>query len=222
MTSFIIKIIACITMVLDHIKYAIPETECVLTTYFGRLAFPLFAFLLVEGYSHTSDLKKYYKRLCIFALISQVPFMMFRTLVGDWKLLNIMFTLLLGLIAITILDKVKRKWISIPVALTLIVLGKFIKVDYGWFGVATVVILYLCRNKKIILPYEFGALVALYYYTMLKWRILEAEYFFSAIFAWISVLLMAMYNGKQGRKMKYFFYWFYPVHMIIIYLVSLI
>ena len=65
MTSFIIKIIACITMVLDHIKYAIPETECFLTTYFGRFAFPLFAFLLVEGYSHTSDLKKYYKRLFI-------------------------------------------------------------------------------------------------------------------------------------------------------------
>ena len=222
MTSFIIKIIACITMVLDHIKYAIPETECFLTTYFGRFAFPLFAFLLVEGYSHTSDLKKYYKRLCIFALISQIPFMMFRTLVGDWKLLNIMFTLLLGLIAITILDKVKRKWISIPLVLTIIALGKFLKVDYGWFGVATVVILYLFRDKKKILPYAFGVLVALYYYTMLKWRIFETEYFFSAIFAWISVLLMAMYNGKQGRKMKYFFYWFYPVHMIIIYLVSLI
>lgn len=83
------------TMVLDHIKYAIPETAGFITQYFGRISFPLFAFLVGEGYSHTSNLKKYYKRLIVFALISQVPFMLFRTLVGEWRMLNILFTLLL-------------------------------------------------------------------------------------------------------------------------------
>ena len=100
MSIFSLKIIACISMVFDHIKYAIPETTCFLTQYFGRMSFPLFAFLVGEGYSHTSNLPKYYKRLILFALISQIPFMLFRTLVGQWQMLNILFTLLLGLIDI--------------------------------------------------------------------------------------------------------------------------
>ena len=97
MSSFVIKCIACITMLLDHIKYSGPIFQNFLTEYFGRLSFPLFAFLASEAYYHTSDLKKYYKRLFIFALISQIPFMYFRSLVGEWKMLNIMFTLILGM-----------------------------------------------------------------------------------------------------------------------------
>jgi len=110
MSIFIIKVIACITMVLDHIKYAVPETRCFATIYLGRIAFPLFAFLAVEGYKHTSNLRKYYKRLIIFALISQIPFMLFRTLVGEWRMLNIIFTLILGLFAITVFDKLDKKY----------------------------------------------------------------------------------------------------------------
>ena len=59
MSIFVIKIIACVTMVLDHVKYAIPATENFITIYLGRIAFPLFAFLITEGYIHTSNLKKY-------------------------------------------------------------------------------------------------------------------------------------------------------------------
>ena len=118
MSIFVLKIIACITMFLDHIKYAIPITNNVLTKYLGRIAFPLFAFLITEGYMHTKNLKKYYIRLFIFALISQIPFMLFRTLVNSSDIiLNIMFTLLLGLIAITIFDKTKEKFISIPLCI---------------------------------------------------------------------------------------------------------
>ena len=111
MTSFVIKIIACITMVLDHIKYAIPCTNGILTEYFGRISFPLFAFLITEGYVHTKDFKKYCLRLLIFGIISQIPFMLFRTLVGEWKMLNIMFTMLLGLIAIFVYDKIEKNYI---------------------------------------------------------------------------------------------------------------
>ena len=164
MTIFIIKIIACVTMVLDHIKYAIPETEGILTNYFGRLAFPLYAFLLTEGYVHTKDLKKYYYRMIIFAIISQIPFMLFRTLVGEWKMLNIMFTLLLGLIAITVYDKEKRKYISIPIIILLIWMGKILKVDYGWYGVTTVILLYLLKNNKSFIPFSYLLLLIFYYF----------------------------------------------------------
>ena len=128
MTICIIKIIACITMILDHIRYVVPVTNIFVTRFLGRISFPLFAFLLTEGYVHTKNLKNYYKRLFIFAIISQIPFMLFRKLVvGEWKMLNIMFTLLLGLIAITIFDKEKRKYISIPCVILIIYLGKILK-----------------------------------------------------------------------------------------------
>ena len=78
MSSFVIKIIACITMLLDHIKYSSPVFENFATEYLGRLSFPLFAFLIAEGYTHTKNLKKYYKRLFVFGLLSQIPFMLFR------------------------------------------------------------------------------------------------------------------------------------------------
>ena len=163
MTSFVIKIIACFTMILDHIKYAIPSTNNFITVYLGRLAFPLFAFLVSEGFTHTSDLKKYYKRLLIFGVISQIPFMLFRTLVGEWKLLNIMFTLLLGLICITIYEKESRKWISIPSVIIIVILGDLINVDYSWFGVLTVFLIHLLKNKKILL-------VILYFFQIMNFN----------------------------------------------------
>ena len=78
-------------MCIDHIKYAIPVLKTPVTTFLGRISFPLFAFFISEGYIHTSNLKKYYARLIVFGLISQIPFMLFRTLIGEWMMLNIMF-----------------------------------------------------------------------------------------------------------------------------------
>ena len=222
MTVFIIKIIACVTMVLDHIKYAIPETEGILTNYFGRLAFPLYAFLLTEGYVHTKKKKKYYYRMIIFAIISQIPFMLFRTLVGEWKMLNIMFTLLLGLIAITVYDKEKRKYISIPIIILLIWMGKILKVDYGWYGVTTVILLYLLKNNKSFIPFSYLLLLIFYYYSRIKSFNFGTEIILYILFSWSSTFIMMIYNGKEGKKLKYFYYIFYPLHMIIIYLISLV
>ena len=72
MSVFVLKIIACTAMFLDHIKYANPIFNNFFTEYFGRLALPIFAFLIAEGYSHTSDLNKYIKRIFIFGVISQI------------------------------------------------------------------------------------------------------------------------------------------------------
>lgn len=222
MTSFVIKIIACITMVLDHIKYAIPCTNGILTEYFGRISFPLFAFLITEGYVHTKDFKKYCLRLLIFGIISQIPFMLFRTLVGEWKMLNIMFTMLLGLIAIFVYDKIEKKRISIPIVILIAYLGDILKVDYGSYGVLTIFIIYALKNKKIILSIVYGMFVWLYYYSMLGEWIIKELYILYPICTWLSSIIISLYNGKQGRKVKYFFYCFYPIHMIIVYLISLI
>ncbi len=219
MTSFIIKIIACITMVLDHIKYAIPQTDCFITEYLGRLSYPLFAFLVVEGYVHTSDLKKYYKRLLIFAIISQIPFMLFRTLVGQWKMLNIMFTLLLGLLCITVYDKIKKEYISFPICIVLILLGEFLNVDYGWFGVAIIFILYVFKEKNILKLIAYTILIIIYFY-FIGIKVINNTVVMLFISMLLPIIIILAYNGKQGKKMKYFFYWFYPIHMIILYALS--
>ena len=222
MTSFAIKIVACITMLLDHIKYAIPITDNFVTQYLGRIAFPLFAFLISEGYKHTKDLEKYYKRLIMFGLISQIPFMLFRTLVGEWELLNIMFALVLGLLCIDIFEKEKRKWISIPSVLVIVVLSEILKMDYGWFGVLTVFIIHVLKNKKIMLVLTYPIVTFLYYYSLIGNYIFSWEMMLYVIGTISSMIFILMYNGKEGKKTKYFFYWFYPVHVLIIYLLSFI
>lgn len=223
MSSFVIKSIACITMLLDHIKYSGPIFQNVLTEFFGRLSFPLFAFLATESYRYTSDLKKYYKRLFIFGLISQIPFMLFRTLVGEWKMLNIMFTLLLGILTIHAYDKINKKCISIPLVILITVIGEVIRVDYGWLGVATIFIMYVLKNKKIFLTLVYGIIIFTYYYWMVGTEyIFTTRIIFLMLFTLSSIFIINRYNGKKGKSMKFFFYWFYPVHMLGVYLLYFI
>lgn len=222
MSIFVIKIIACITMVLDHVKYALPETRNFVTIYFGRMSFPLFAFLLTEGYCHTSNLKKYSQRLFLFAVLSQIPFMLFRTLVGEWRMLNILFTLLLGLIAIMVWDKFQEKYyISVPLVGLLILLGKYLNVDYSWYGVSCVIVLYWFRNKSFLRIFGFAFLNFMYYFNRLIPHA-SIESIISYAFTTFSAFLLLFYNGKLGHKTKYLYYIFYPLHMLILYAIHFI
>lgn len=217
MTIFVIKIIACLTMVLDHIRYVYEPSINFLTMYLGRISFPLFAFLLTEGYIHTSNLNKYFKRLAIFAIISQVPFMIFRTFIGNWKMLNIMFTLLFGLMAIIVFDKIEKKYISVPLVCLIVYLGKIFKVDYGWYGVLLIFILYLFKNTKLALTICYIGIVLLHYYLR---EILNINHMYSILFTIFPIIIILLYNGKEGKKLKYFYYWFYPVHLAIFSLIG--
>lgn len=212
MTIYIIKIIAYITMLLDHIKYVYEPSRNFITMYFGRIAFPLFAFLITEGYIHTSNLNKYIKRLIIFGLISQIPFMLFRTFVGNYLMLNIMFTLLFGLLAITLFDKIENKFLSIPLVILFVVLGEVLKVDYYGYGVLMVFILYLFKNNKLALSITYILLVfCKYYFT----NSLNFNNLFNIVFTILPLCIILLYNGKEGKKFKHLFYWIYPVHLLI-------
>ncbi len=212
MTIFIIKIIAYITMFLDHIKYVYEPSENFITLYLGRISFPLFAFLVTEGYIHTSNLNKYIKRLIIFGLISQIPFMLFRTFVGNYLMLNIMFTLLLGLFAITVFDKIDNKFLSIPLVFLFAFLGEVLKVDYSSYGVLLVFILYLFKNNKLALSISYILLVLSRYYFA---NCLNFNYLLNIIFTILPLCIILLYNGKEGRKFKHLYYWIYPVHLLI-------
>ena len=244
-----IKWIAIITMLIDHIGavilfpllgrmtyggYGPEEIELLNTIYtitrtIGRLAFPLFAFLIVEGFVHTRDIKKYGIRLFLFALISEIPF----DLATQGVLLegtgqNIYFTLTLGLVAMAVYEHFKEdnRFLGLAIALMISVLAEWAHVDYGFYGVLLMFVFYLYRKETgkmaigffILALYKFieairqtGSMelssVPLFYYLM----------YFTPL---LTLPILAQYNGVRGKQAKYFFYLFYPVHLLILYFIG--
>ena len=220
MSIFVLKIIAMLTMVIDHSRYIVPEFDNDITKIIGRISFVLFTFILSEGIWHTKDRKKYLKRLTLFAIVSQIPFMLFRTIVGRFVLLNILFTFAIPMIGIILIDKYNSKKMKVVIGLICILLGLIIPVDYGVYGVILVLAFYYSRKTKW---FDISYIVINLCYYLDKF--IEIKNFEILIPYIIGVLIgyviLKFYNGKLGKKIK-FLYWFYPVHMLIIYFIYLI
>lgn len=220
MTSFILKFIAVITMILDHLGYILFDKFSFMN-YIGRLAFPIFAFSITEGYIHTKNLKKYFIRLIIFALISQIPYMLFIHTFNNTFVLNTLFTLVLGLFAITIYDKSKNKLLGMLSVISCAVLAHFLHLDYGWFGIAIIFIFYIFKSKKLYINLAFCITTFVnYFYSYIT--TLRKEYLFIMLFCCLSLIPINLYNGKKGKNIKYFLYIFYPLHLILLYLLTFI
>ncbi len=146
MTSFILKIIGILTMLCDHMGDAFVGHFSFLNL-IGRIAFPIFAFQIVQGYIHTHDLKKYALRLFIFACVSQIPFMLFLTTFYDSFYLNIFFTLCLGILCLYGYDKIKNKYFGVLFAILICIVAQFIQVDYGAYGIAVIFLFYIFCKK---------------------------------------------------------------------------
>lgn len=178
----------------------------------GRWAFPIFCFLLVEGFCHTRSVTKYACRLGIFALLSEVPFdLAFYGTPFFWGYQNVFFTLFIGLVVMLAFRSVTEK-LNVPFVLKLpmyaltlatgLVAADLLCTDYGARGVLSIVALYIFRK--------------------IKWQQLLAG---SVTFLWefpapLGFLPAAVYNGKRGLNMKYFFYAFYPIHLFCLYLAA--
>lgn len=179
----------------------------------GRTAFPVFCFFLVEGFFHTRSRIKYLRNMAIFALISEVPFdLLFFPESGN-RHSNVYFTLLLGLAAVWGMQWCRersgvQKWLRIAgmaAAGGLTCAAAWLwDTDYGAGGVIAIILLYLFHASSKA--------------PLLAWIWLTL-YNASEIFAFLSVILIRCYNGKRGRQMKILFYLFYPVHILLIYLI---
>lgn len=172
----------------------------------GRLAFPLFCFLLVEGFIHTSNVKKYFLRLLAFALISEVPYdLTFRLTYFSFEKQNVFFTLLIGLAVLIGLKKFeKRTPLNILVSLGIVGAGIFtaeiLNTDYGgWIGVLMITVLYVLRDYPLVKCLA-GCGVILQ----------------NSISGMFSFIFIYLYNGERGRQWKYLFYWFYPLHLLLL------
>lgn len=222
MSAFVLKIIAVLTMFIDHIGYVINDGQFSYFNYIGRIAFPIFAFQISEGYIHTKNLKKYFLRLFLFAIISQVPFMLFDSIITTEINLNVFFTLLLGLFAILVYDKCKYKIIGVFVALLIGLLAQFSNCDYGFYGVAIILIFYMCKNNFINSSLFFIFATAIrYLIPIIKYGLYPA-YFHLFLCTCIGLIFIASYNGKKGKDTKYLLYLFYPIHLLLIYGIYLI
>ncbi len=235
LTSNMLRIIAVILMLSDHI-WATYMSFGNWMTYIGRMAFPIFAFQIAEGYVHTSNFKKYALRLLGFALITEIPFNLFYS--SRWLNpyhQNVLFTLLLGLLAIYIIDNAKKNRKAKNIVLSVLWLGLICIasvigfVDYGFLGMLTVVMFYVLRD----FPFAwFAQLVAMVLINIVffEGQMLLVEIFGRMVeipsqgFAVFSLLPIWLYGGKKGKSSKiiqYSFYAFYPVHMLILYLIKL-
>ena len=232
LTSNMLRILAMAFMICDHLwAKVIPGNDWM--TYVGRMTFPIFAFMISEGFIHTSNLKKYILRLLAFAVISEIPFNLFYG--GSWFYpyhQNVMFTLLFGLLAIMLIDKAKKNRDAktiVKSALLVILLGiaSFICfVDYGFWGFLIVIMFYLFRN------FPFAWLAQLAAMVIINCELFEGQFivvdlfgksfeFATQGFAVFSLIPIWLYGGRKGKSskiMQYGFYAFYPLHMIIIYL----
>lgn len=229
-----LKWLAIITMFLDHFAAVIltgiinvsdfnqvyPHLNrfyCIVFIYImrgiGRLAFPIFCFLLTEGIRHTSNHIKYGVRLALFAVISEVPFdLAFQGHVLEFTYQNVFFTLFIGYLTIEglrfIFCKLDRSnaiyWsLSCLVIVMGLYIAQLLSTDYGAKGVSVIVIMYLCGSKKTL-----GTIASLL--PMISLNLLEIP-------ALIDAFFIRKYDGTRGKQMKYFFYFFYPVHLIFLY-----
>lgn len=216
MSSFMLKFIGIITMLCDHTGDAFLGRFSFLNL-IGRIAFPIFAFQLVQGYIHTKDIKKHIIKLFIFACISQVPFMLFLSTFSNNYYLNIFFTLLLGTVAMLAFDKINNKFLSFLIVLFMCLIAEVVHVDYGAFGVALVFVFYLFKDNKLLTSISFFLLTFIEYLpNAIKYPSVFTIYLQFILWTFLAIVPILLYNGKQGPKVKYLFYIFYPLHLTIL------
>lgn len=207
MSSFVLKIFAIIFMFIDHVGYVFfPEQS--LFRIIGRLAFPIFAFQIGIGFKHTKNKEKHILLLLLFAILSQIPFWLMTNIHVTSSMLNVLFAFVFALTIIYCNDNIKSYFIKIPLSIILILLTFYIKVDYGVLGILLTVFLYYFAHNKFI------AFIILASFTFLHYVINNS---ILQLYCLISLLFIWLFNGKKGPNTKWFFYIFYPAHMLILF-----
>lgn len=230
--GFQLKLLAMTCMVCSHISTTIlwgtHWLDCI-----GRLAFPIYAFLLAEGFRHTKNFKKYLVRMFLFALAAELPF----NLMSEGGVFypfhqNVLFTFCLSLLMMAWIEKAEDKSRSrfalraVLAAVTGYLLGFITFVDYFGYGVLMVLLFYLFHEKVYGWAVELAAMI------YINWEMIGGLVFPTVIlgreidipqqgFAILALIPIWLYNGKQGphsKGIQYVWYAFYPAHMLVLWL----
>ncbi|MBE6284114.1 MAG: TraX protein [Mediterranea massiliensis] len=223
LTSSHLKLLAIISMLVDHtagmllrgnemMDYALLTIgDHRLTLYFmmkafGRIAFPIFSFLIVEGFFHTRNKTNYGRNLFIFALLSEIPWNLIHGNSLLYPTQNVFFTLLLGYLGIYVVELFKNDSKRIAFLLVgLFIISIFLRADYGCRGFGFILLLYMLRSNKVIMSVVGACLLP------------------STWIGGMAFIPISKYNGKrgfiQGPFWKYAFYAFYPTHIFLLWLI---
>lgn len=260
--SFTLKVAAVVTMLIDHAAMTLMSHNYASTDIYtalraiGRLAMPIYCFMIVQGMLHTRNVFKYMMRLFICAVVSEIPFNLalnagygvspgqyviydsefFLTLarkMGSFSVIlhpdsqNVLWTLLIGLFCIYIFETLRNSGKKIRYVLDpllfvgMYVLADFLMTDYGGLGVLLIVSFYLCRNIKIG-DVDISSAVALVVFNAIYFILSSST---GELYSLVAIAPLMLYNGKRGLSnnvVKYGFYAFYPVHLTLLYLISLL
>ena len=223
MSSFALHIWAMLLMLCDHLQLTLlpdlPILRCV-----GRLAFPLFAFMAVEGYLHTRSLKKYLLRLLMLAVISEIPFdLLVSGSVFDPMHQNVIWTIILGLCCIRAFENISadlKKILSAVVIIASLAAAIIARVDYSSAGVLTLLAFYAFRGNTV--RCRLMQLLSLAFINLVLLGGIGFAFPYQAL-AVLSLPIIWLYDGSQGPHngfIKAANYLFYPAHMLILALFS--
>lgn len=239
-----LKLIASITMLIDHIGYEIiyplyagvsaasaadlPEVRLLYRLYLlcrciGRIAFPIFAFLLVEGIHHTKNRQRYALRLAIGALLAEIPYNLVVSGSISGPKQSIMATLLLGFLAVHYMEKCRTLAWKPVVLLPFAVLAEVFRVDYGWEGIVLIALFELSREMYSPNLIRTGGMIVLFHYM--------SSYVFQIggfsipmqVLGALSMLFIANYDGRKrthSKAVQWGFYLFYPAHLLVLWAIG--
>lgn len=220
-----LKIIAIICMFIDHATWTFLPQEAYpvsgdILHFIGRLTFPILCFFIAEGYRKSSNVPKYMLRLFILGVVSAVPFyMLFVTVCGF--LLTTIFTLFFGLCSLYFSGKTENKLLKGFIVVFFMAIS--IIADAGISGVLLVYIFGTVENRKKSLIYGLVAMNGIdVIMTVLFGQTINRELILSIVSTFVTYPLLVQYNGQRGKSIKYFFYAFYPLHIIVLIAVSMI
>ena len=218
-SSFTLKVVAIVGMTFNHACYIfypyLPAEALLLLFGFGGLTFPIMAFLLVEGYHHTSNIKRYAGRLLAFALVSQVPYGLFLA-----HNLNVLSTLLIGLGILYLYDTMESRggfWLAAAALVTASALC-----DWGIIGPLMILMMRAIPDRRqgivlpLLVPILGNGLPALSDYMAAFDPALLPFALYPLLGCTATIPLLLAYNGSRGRPMKWLFYAYYPAHILVL------
>ena len=216
-----LKLIACLTMLLDHAAAVMVNDHWpyVIMRGLGRIAFPIYCFLLVEGAHYTKSPRKYALRLLTGALLAEIPFDM--ALFGriTWEYQSVMITMLLGFGALWVMGRCEKPLLKGLGVIPFILLGDLLRTDYGSFGVLLIAMLGFFRDLpmgKVMQCVSICLICALIPSLELRLGMFQISL---ELFGVLSILPILLYFGKKqtGSKLvQWAFYLFYPVHLTVL------
>lgn len=207
----VLKWIAVLTMVIDHVG-AILFPDQIWMRVIGRVAFPVYAYCLAEGFRYTSDYRRYLGRLALFAILSEIPFdLAFYGVPFSFAHQNVFFTLTLGLILLWVLDRFREQLLLCAGAFAVLCfLAQALHMDYGAGGLLMVFAFYLAQQgTSPWIGWGIFVFINLFGYAGgVQWA------------AILALLPIGLYSGKAGKKKQRFFYWIYPLHLLLLWVIE--